>query len=284
MFCTRCGTNLPEGAVFCHTCGMRAYVPLEASAAGASQTAPVVADPTAHISPGERAPPPDSWADPAFVKPDQLRPDDQTRSANLGGAGRPPILPGWSSSTDYGGQGPTAKHPAVSAPASSLNTNQTRGSRTDRWPQEVDHVLVVATFLIVFGGIVVVLGTFVHWLDLAPVDRNGYDMGYLTDPRNGRGADGLIALVVAGLACVASLHYFFTRSAWFSFGIMLLGLAAAAIAGYNVIHIAYSAKRELGVSTRGALDLIGTGLYLTIAGGMIAATGAFIGTWRATAD
>jgi hypothetical protein len=77
------------------------------------------------------------------------------------------------------------------------------------------------------------------------------------------------------------MHYFFMRHAWASLGIVILGIAMYSLGLYDLVRLVYDAREKLGLSTRDALDVIGPGLYLCIAGGIVTSVAAIAGTWRA---
>jgi hypothetical protein len=137
--------------------------------------------------------------------------------------------------------------------------------------------------VVIIGAVLTIIGSFMDWVDLGFAGLDGFDVGYLTDPLDGEGQDGLLVLGLGIAAAGGAVHYFFVRSVWMSLGIMLAGLCTAALGIYNMSRLIYEAKRDLDLSTGGAFDLIGPGIYLAIAGGVIVTIGAFAGAWRATA-
>jgi hypothetical protein len=132
------------------------------------------------------------------------------------------------------------------------------------------------------GAVLAILGAFLPWVEFGLFNWNGFDAGYLTDPANGGdGLDGLVFLIVGLATAGIAVHYFFTRHAWASFAVVILGVGMYSLGLYNLVRVVYDARNELDMSTREALDLIGAGLYLCIAGGIVTSLVGIAGTWRA---
>jgi hypothetical protein len=247
MFCSRCGTRVPEGATFCHSCGARVVLPeLESSRPPERQH-------TGDMPSAIPAPPPPSFA--------------ADRRAATGEQH-------WETSPTVGSQAadrfaePT--RPPVSAPTAAVGLQISQ-----------DGIQLAIGAVVLIGGILAIIGSFTAWVDLGFASANGFAGGYLTDPHHGDGKDGLLILIGGIVGCVSAPHYLFARNVWASLLIMLLGVGIAALAGYNLGRIVYDAKHQLNMTTSAAFDLIGSGLYLSIAGGAVTAIGAFIGSRRA---
>jgi hypothetical protein len=151
----------------------------------------------------------------------------------------------------------------------------------------------VIGLMAIAGAVLAVIGAFLPWVDsglitangvdFGPISRNGFHIGYLTDLANGSGGvDGLVLLIVGLAAAAIAIHYFFTRHAWASFAVVILGVGMYSLGLYNLVRIVHDARNDLNLSTGDALDLVGVGLYMCIAGGIVISLAAIAGTWRAT--
>ena len=101
---------------------------------------------------------------------------------------------------------------------------------------------------------------------------NGFDLGYITGGSIADGNDGILLIISGGVAALLAIHYFLNRNALLSLGSLVLGAAAAGVAGYNFMRL-YSDIKD-------PLDYLSYGLYVSIAGGAIAAGAAFVGFKR----
>jgi hypothetical protein len=204
MYCSRCGTQVPDDSVFCHECGARV-----ASAEAQEE------QPTAPVGP---APPP--------------------RTAE------------------------TARHATEGPPPGVAGTAPARAGHT-----------AIGVAVIVGAGLAI-LGCLLTWADLALVKMNGFDVGWLTDPEEGLGSDGVLVLVVGLAAGGLGLYYFYGRNALAGVAIVALGIGATAIAGYNLAKIVQDANAfcdENYISDCNAIDAVGEGIYVVIVGGAITA-------------
>jgi hypothetical protein len=197
VFCSSCGTQVPDGSLFCHSCGAR-MAPRPSTQASAD-------------SPAQRA--------------------------------------------------------VAMAPAAGL---------------KADAFQIAVGVVVLAGAVLAIIGTILPSIDLDFLgNANLFDWGYLTDVRDGNGKDGILILVGSLAAGALALHYFFARSALASFAILLLGVGIGALAGYNLGRLLKDAHDDLGLSGGDLLDIVGEGMYLTIAGGVVVALAALVGSIRA---
>ncbi len=212
MYCSECGTQVPDDSVYCHECGARVA---SAETRDEQVAAPVAPAPLATADETER------------------RPVDKP-------------APG-----------------AVSTP-----------------PARAGHTFIGVAAIA--GAALAIIGSLLAWADLVIVTGNGFDIGYLTDPTDGEGKDGAIVLLMGLLAGGLAIHYFSGRKAGASVVILGLGVAMAAIAGYNMQQLVQDAQElcdevEAWGSDCDAMDIVGEGIYLTIVGGAITAIAGLAG-------
>jgi hypothetical protein len=125
------------------------------------------------------------------------------------------------------------------------------------------------------GGAMAALGSFLPWLDIQGQTGNGFDVGYITDSAGG-GNDGLLVLILGLAAGALALHYFKMKNALLSLGGLVLGVAATGVAGYNFVKV-YSTLNDIFDNP---MSYISYGLYMGVAGGVIAAGASFMGFKR----
>lgn len=217
MYCSQCGTQVPDDSVFCQECGAKIEV---------AETQDELA-----VTPSGPAPPP-------TVDQPARRPVDRPASKDF-----------------------TAPRPAAR--------------------QTFTGVAVIA------GAVLAVIGSLLTWADLELVTFNGFDVGYLTDPEEGLGNDGLFVLVIGLIVGVLAAHYFYGRNALASLAVIGLGLAAAGIGAYNMGKLIQETQAfcdEIGASDCDALQVVGEGIYFTIAGGAVIAVAGLVGLIRAVAQ
>ena len=131
---------------------------------------------------------------------------------------------------------------------------------------------------VMIGSALAVVGTMLPWIDFAGATANGFDGGYLTGSSMGDGNDGIVILLLGLAAGALAVHYFMKPNPLLSLGSLILGAAAAGVAGYNLVRL-ISDIRD-GCSGCNVMDYLGYGLYVSIAGGAIAAGAAFMGLRR----
>jgi hypothetical protein len=130
---------------------------------------------------------------------------------------------------------------------------------------------------VMIGSALAVIGTMLPWIDFAGATANGFDIGYLTDSSGG-GNDGIVVLLLGLAAGALAVHYFMKPNPLLSLGSLILGAAAAGVAGYNLVRLISDIRDGCGGCN--VMDYLGFGLYVSIAGGAIAAGAAFIGLRR----
>ena len=131
---------------------------------------------------------------------------------------------------------------------------------------------------VMIGSALAVIGTMLPWIDFAGATANGFDGGYLTGSSMGDGNDGIIILLLALAAGALAVHYFMKPNTLLSLGSLILGAATAGIAGYNLVRLISDIRDGCGGCN--VMDYLGYGLYVSIAGGAIAAGAAFMGFRR----
>ena len=130
---------------------------------------------------------------------------------------------------------------------------------------------------VMIGSALAVIGTMIPWIDFMGATPNGFDIGYLTDSSGG-GNDGIVILLLGLAAGALAVHYFMKPNPLLSLGSLILGAAAAGIAGYNLVRLISDIRDGCGGCN--VMDYLGFGLYVSIAGGAIAAGAAFMGLQR----
>ena len=130
---------------------------------------------------------------------------------------------------------------------------------------------------VMIGSALAVIGTMLPWIDFAGATANGFDIGYLTDSSGG-GNDGIVILLLGLAAGALAVHYFMKPNPLLSLGSLILGAAAAGVAGYNLVRLISDIRDRCGGCN--VMDYLGFGLYVSIAGGAIAAGAAFMGFRR----
>ena len=131
---------------------------------------------------------------------------------------------------------------------------------------------------VMIGSALAVIGTMLPWIDFAGATANGFDGGYLTGSSMGDGNDGIVILLLGLAAGALAVHYFMKPNPLLSLGSLILGAAAAGVAGYNLVRLISDIRDGCGGCN--VMDYLGFGLYVSIAGGAIAAGAAFIGFRR----
>jgi hypothetical protein len=128
---------------------------------------------------------------------------------------------------------------------------------------------------VIVGSAIAVVGTVIPWLDFAGATTNGFDGGYLTGGSASDGNDGIVILLLGLAAGALAVHYFMKPNALLSLGSLVLGAAAAGVAGYNLFKLIADIRDACGGCN--VMDYLGFGLFTTIVGGAVAAVAAFIG-------
>jgi hypothetical protein len=136
----------------------------------------------------------------------------------------------------------------------------------------------VVGIVVIIGAALAAIGSFTPWIDIAGATANGFDGGYLTGGSAGDGNDGILVLILALAAGGLAVHYFMRPIPMASIGGLILGAAAALLAGYNLIRLASDIRDMCGDCN--PMEYLGYGLYLGIAGGAIAAGAAYFGFRR----
>ncbi|MCJ7490875.1 MAG: zinc-ribbon domain-containing protein [Dehalococcoidia bacterium] len=131
---------------------------------------------------------------------------------------------------------------------------------------------------VMIGSALAVIGTMVPWIDFAGATANGFDGGYLTGSSMGDGNDGIVILLLGLAAGALAVHYFMKPNPLLSLGSLILGAAAAGVAGYDLVRLISDIRDGCGGCN--VMDYLGFGLYVSIAGGAIAAGAAFMGFRR----
>jgi hypothetical protein len=240
MFCSNCGAEVSETASFCRKCG-------------ASLREPAPAQPVEQ-PPVQQGPQPPAFQQQAPQQPVAQAPVQQPQQV----AGRPAQL-----------QRPTVVQ------------QQPAGAPVARRPfTGFQAVQPVVGIVAIAGAALAAIGSFVPWIDIEGRTGNGFDIGYITDSSGG-GNDGLLVLLLALAAGALAIHYFMQVKKpllpLLSLGTLVLGVAAAAVAGYDFIKV-YKDLKDLGASS--PMDYISFGLYLGFFGGLAAAAAAFMGLRR----
>ena len=135
---------------------------------------------------------------------------------------------------------------------------------------------------VMIGSALAVIGTMLPWIDFAGATANGFDGGYLTGSSMGDGNDGIVILLLGLAAGALAVHYFMKPNPLLSLGSLILGAAAAGVAGYNLVRLISDIRDGCGGCN--VMDYLGFGLYVSIAGGAIAAGAAFMGLRRERAS
>jgi len=136
----------------------------------------------------------------------------------------------------------------------------------------------VVGIAVIIGAALAAIGSFLPWIDFAGATANGFDGGYLTGGSAGDGNDGVVILLIALAAGGLAAHYFMRPVPLASIGSLILGVAAAGLAGYNLVRLISDIRDGCGGCN--VMDYLGFGLYATIAGGAIAAGAAYFGLRR----
>jgi len=131
---------------------------------------------------------------------------------------------------------------------------------------------------VMIGAALAVIGTMIPWLDFMGATANGFDGGYLTGSSMGDGNDGIVILLLGLAAGALAVHYFMKPNPLLSIGSLILGAAAAGVAGYNLVRLISDIRDGCGGCN--VMDYLGYGLYVSIIGGAIAAGAAFMGFKR----
>jgi hypothetical protein len=131
---------------------------------------------------------------------------------------------------------------------------------------------------VIVGAALAVIGTMVPWIDFMGATANGFDGGYLTGSSMGDGNDGIVILLLGLAAGALAVHYFMKPNPLLSLGSLALGAAAAGVAGYDLVRLISDIRDGCGGCN--VMDYLGFGLYVSIAGGAIAAGAAFMGFKR----
>ncbi len=250
MFCGNCGTRLPEDSVFCHNCGARTNRTTEPIAAP-------VRDPETPVAVPEPEPAPAPALD--LAPPVEPSPAFQPRPAG------PRVQP------------PPSRPIAYAVPA----PGRTRPRDFAAGTSGLDPIRTVGAVIALFSAALIVAGSFVAWVSidsgLDTFSANGFDFGYITDWGDSEGKDGIITLVLGLLiGCLGALQ-FATRLSLLSVAAMVLGVVAGGVAAYNAVELVSDIKDQFGMSTGDAVDWLGIGLYLVIAGGFVAVVSGIVG-------
>jgi len=131
---------------------------------------------------------------------------------------------------------------------------------------------------VIVGAALAVIGTMIPWLDFMGATANGFDGGYLTGSSMGDGNDGIVILLLGLAAGALAVHYFMKPNPLLSLGSLILGAAAAGVAGYDLVRLISDIRDGCGGCN--VMDYLGYGLYVSIIGGAIAAGAAFMGFRR----
>ena len=90
----------------------------------------------------------------------------------------------------------------------------------------------------------------------------------------GDGNDGIIILIIAIAAAVLSITYFRSPNQLAGLGVLVLGVAIAGVAGYDMVKIISKLNEfNMGSPTK----YLGMGMYASIAGGVIVVAAAVFG-------
>jgi hypothetical protein len=129
---------------------------------------------------------------------------------------------------------------------------------------------------VIVGAAMAALGSLLPWIESGGITLNGFDAGYLTGSSMSDGNDGIIILLLGLAAGALAVHYFMKPNLLLSVGSLILGAAAAGVAGYNFIRL-YKDINDSGLSP---MDYLSYGLYVSVIGGAIAAAAAYVGFRR----
>ena len=135
---------------------------------------------------------------------------------------------------------------------------------------------------VMIGSALAAIGTMLPWIDFAGATANGFDGGYLTGSSMGDGNDGIVILLLGLAAGALAVHYFMKPNPLLSLGSLILGAAAGGVAGYDLVRLISDIRDGCGGCN--VMDYLGFGLYVSIAGGAIAAGAAFMGLRRERAS
>jgi hypothetical protein len=136
-------------------------------------------------------------------------------------------------------------------------------------------VQTVIGIVVIIGAALAAIGSFMPWIDIAGATANGFDGGYLTGGSAGDGNDGILILILALAAGSLAVHYFMRPMPLASITGLILGAAAAALAGYNLIRLASDIRDMCGDCN--PMEYLGYGLYLSTVGGIATAAASFAG-------
>lgn len=167
--------------------------------------------------------------------------------------------------------------PLVEGAAPPPTASSPRAARLPASAGEVAPGQPLVGIFVIVGAALAIIGCLLPWIDFASATANGFDGGYLTDSSGG-GNDGILILVLSLAGAAFAVHYFFGRSSLASGSVLALEAGAAAIAAYNLLRLIADIRD--GCSGCNPLDYVGMGLYVAIAGGLIAAGAALIGLRR----
>jgi len=133
------------------------------------------------------------------------------------------------------------------------------------------------------GAALILVGTFLPWID--GLQQSGFRLGYVTDPGSGEsGVDGVITLTASLVAIGLALTYLYRGGALPGFGMILSGLVAGIVGGYNFGKLIDYWTEDPYVSASEALGFLGEGLFLIIAGGIVLFVTGFAGLGAAQAS
>ena len=175
--------------------------------------------------------------------------------------------------------------PPASQPAQESVPQQPVMTQQRAAPQTMRHTLGAMKAVqpgigiaVIVGSALAVVGTMIPWIDFAGATANGFDGGYLTGGSASDGNDGILILLLGLAAAALAVHYFMKPNVLLSLGSLILGAAAAGVAGYNLMRLISDIKDGCGGCN--VMDYVGFGLYVSIGGGAVAAVASFMGLRR----